>query len=1372
MSSLLRSCKFVRFLAGITRNISFGNGGRPDTLDVGVNHNPNLYRGLAIRALATQQNISLRQDSNLDKSLKRIDQEARRAGRVSKREIDEILEEIKQTRSATSSQSLMVIRCCGNLVPEEHPEVRTKLVQEIWNTLESLGVPMDISHYNALLRVYLENGHKFEPSEFLSQLEKKGVEPNRVTYQRLVAQHCQKGDMDGATKILQVMREKQMPINEAVFNALITGHSQNSDMESARGILSVMKQAGLEPGPETYTALLCGHAKQGDIEAIRAVLTEAESQNIEFLDRDFFDVIFSLSEAGHVQHVDEIMGLLKKRPGFGQECVNIILRLVNIGQEDVGKKLLSMMPASIRQGQDGPEAIPVGSFFVKQLVKANRPVEKVISICEELQNSGANTKACLLALEMALVAGKEQVAYALMHKMKEQGTPLRQHFFWPLLVNQQKKKSVEGLCQVLVEMQKLGVPIKGETIREYVIDALRGSPLDKINLLRSCGVSIGSAAVSVVVSLLENENLAGATEIVSKVSANYPHELIKRPLGKAFGQKKNTDQLVTFIQHAVVSRNSTDEGETEKSSAKSEVVVGDYVIECLINISESRGEVLHSILKGLVDCGLSISVASAEKLQDMLGSELTPEISELLGTLTSGNLEPQAVQGSNLELSANMSIAGLETLYTSLQARGQPTRLIRKNLLIRYCRTKNLEKAEEIKKSLDDENFVHSVGTLALLMDLYASHNKLEEALEVKKIIQERDPDMTLDNGKLVRLALVQMKAGKFEDGLNTLKSTCEHTTEDKSREMFYVSNASFELLNYLAEQKEEEKLKSAMDILIASKAVPINNVLLGCLVKVKLLKDDLPGAMEQFKWCCEQHRATPWKSELTRRLISSEDAASLQKLTDLSTQVHGEVNSLYDLVFAFVECGRIRQARRILETPGLRARTFRMNSACERFCEDGKSSPLEGLLEATKDLHHVDRSNIFLNLLKLYCKNDETDKALDLWTQAQEEDFTPSEEFLSVLGSQLKKHNMEIPFSMPEVVKPIQAESKPIAPRQSAMPRKDAPVQQRERVATSDMETMELRQALRRSDVDKALELKNRIQEKGKLLVLRDYSLLIENLVNKDRVGEAYKITKEMLHNKMFPMTRVFRYLLNKVAAVGDIDGIVELGDFLDDEQKRQVSYDNRLGNAYLFAGKANEYLDMMSANLNNAKSDDDVTKLAEKFPRGSALGILTRHPELTDKLSGIAESFAEKGHPAAFNVLWMHYFASGRYDEAGQIWDKYLSKTKRLMFQHICQQSRRNNDPILCSNLLGLLLPSEYVSAGAKGNVLSCLIDVLVNTEKYEDAVASITASQKDIGLEYINSTALLRLKTALEAQGKVFPFTIPPKRDDDRPVATLAS
>lgn len=53
--------------------------------------------------------------------------------------------------------------------------------------------------------------------------------------------------------------------------------------------------------------------------------------------------------------------------------------------------------------------------------------------------------------------------------------------------------------------------------------------------------------------------------------------------------------------------------------------------------------------------------------------------------------------------------------------------------------------------------------------------------------------------------------------------------------------------------------------------------------------------------------------------------------------QIHGEVNILHDLVLAFVECGRLRQARRILETPGLQARSRRLRDACERYVQVGR---------------------------------------------------------------------------------------------------------------------------------------------------------------------------------------------------------------------------------------------------------------------------------------------------------------------------------------------------------------------------------------------------------------------------------------------------
>lgn len=61
-------------------------------------------------------------------------------------------------------------------------------VDSLWSLFKKYQVPLDVSHYNALLRTYVENERQFSPTEFLSMMESEnGIEPNRVTYQYLIA---------------------------------------------------------------------------------------------------------------------------------------------------------------------------------------------------------------------------------------------------------------------------------------------------------------------------------------------------------------------------------------------------------------------------------------------------------------------------------------------------------------------------------------------------------------------------------------------------------------------------------------------------------------------------------------------------------------------------------------------------------------------------------------------------------------------------------------------------------------------------------------------------------------------------------------------------------------------------------------------------------------------------------------------------------------------------------------------------------------------------------------------------------------------------------------------------------------------------------
>ncbi len=64
--------------------------------------------------------------------------------------------------------------------------------------LRCAGITLDVSYYNLLLSLYLENRHGFMVPQFLEQMKTAGIQPNRVTYQRLIAHYCLGGNMEGA----------------------------------------------------------------------------------------------------------------------------------------------------------------------------------------------------------------------------------------------------------------------------------------------------------------------------------------------------------------------------------------------------------------------------------------------------------------------------------------------------------------------------------------------------------------------------------------------------------------------------------------------------------------------------------------------------------------------------------------------------------------------------------------------------------------------------------------------------------------------------------------------------------------------------------------------------------------------------------------------------------------------------------------------------------------------------------------------------------------------------------------------------------------------------------------------------------------------
>ena len=71
--------------------------------------------------------------------------------------------------------------------------------------------------------------------------------------------------------------------------------------------------------------------------------------------------------------------------------------------------------------------------------------------------------------------------------------------------------------------------------------------------------------------------------------------------------------------------------------------------------------------------------------------------------------------------------------------------------------------------------------------------------------------------------------------------------------------------------------------------------------------------------------------------------------------------------------------------------------------------------MKITRDAFGVDRKMMFNCLLSAYIKTEDADRAGALWTMMQEEEVTPSDNFLRKLGKLLTDKGRNVPFSIPD---------------------------------------------------------------------------------------------------------------------------------------------------------------------------------------------------------------------------------------------------------------------------------------------------------------------------------------------------------------------
>ncbi|KAM7078688.1 leucine-rich PPR motif-containing protein, mitochondrial [Molossus nigricans] len=1296
-----------------------------------------------------------RSASQFDWALMRLDNSVRRTGRIPKTLLQKVFDNTCHSGSPGGNHALLLLRSCGSLLPELKLSERTELAHRIWDKLQKLGTVYDVSHYNALLKVYLQNEHKFSPTDFLSKMEEANIQPNRVTYQRLIAAYCNVGDIEGASKILGFMKSKDLPVTEAVFSALVTGHARAGDMENAENILTVMKEAGIEPGPDTYLALLNAYAEKGDIDHVKQTLEKVEKSDLYLMDRDLLQIIFSFSKAGYPQYVPEILDKITYERRYIPDAMNLILLLVTEKLEDTALQVLLACPIAKEDGLSD-----FGSFFLRHCVTMNTPAEKLKDYCKKLKEAQLHSSSLQFTLQCALLANKTDLAKTLMKALKEEGFPIRTHYFWPLLVGHQKEKNVQGVVEVLKGMHEMGVNPDQETYVNYVFPSF-----DSVKSARAVLQENGCLPESNTFSHAEfkseavNGNLDYVLSFLESNTLPFSFTSLRGSLILAFRRSMNINlwSKITELLYKDGRYCQEPPGPTE--------AVGYFLYNLIDSMSDSevqaKEERLRQYFHQLKEMNVKIPENIYRGIRNLLDSYHVPELIKDVNLL---------VEREKTD-SRKLTSSDLESTLEKLKAENQPIGDVLKQLILVLCSEENMQKALELKAKYESDMVV---GGYAALINLCCRHDNAEDALNLKQEFDRLDSSAVLDTNKYVGLVKVLGKHGKLQDAINILKEMKEKDVLIKDATVL----SFFHILNGAALRGETETVKQLHEAIMTLGLTKPSSNISSPLVTLYLEKDDLPGALKASIDCYEKYKVLPRIHDVLCKLVEKGETDLIQKAMDFVSQEQGEMTMLYDLFFAFLQTGNYKEAKKIIETPGIRARPTRLQWFCDRCISSNQVETLEKLVELTEKLFECDRDQLYYNLLKLYKINGDWKRADAVWNKMQEENIIPRGKTLRLLAEILKNNNQEVPFDVPELwyeeEEPSLNSSAPLVGETSLQKELSNACQrqkskdayniflkaQKQNIVFNSETYNSLIKLLLKDNFTQAMQVKDFAETHIKGFTLNDAanSLLIITQVRRDYLKEALTALKMALDLKQTPSRIAVTRLIQACALKGDLESIQAIQKMVNG-LKDSIGLSNMVFiNNIALAQIKNNNVDVAIENIENMLTSGNQTTETHYFGLAYLFRkvIEERLEPALEKMSIMAERLANQfAVYKPVTDLFLQLVDSGKVDDARALLQRCGAIAEQTpIFVAFCMRSTRTPGKAPTLKSLLELIPELIEKEEVHTSIMKCFVldnDVSSAKTLYENLTA------KNIKLDAL---FLKRYAVLLKNAGEPVPFAEPPE------------
>ncbi|XP_071370521.1 leucine-rich PPR motif-containing protein, mitochondrial-like [Centroberyx affinis] len=511
------------------------------------------------------------------------------------------------------------------------------------------------------------------------------------------------------------------------------------------------------------------------------------------------------------------------------------------------------------------------------------------------------------------------------------------------------------------------------------------------------------------------------------------------------------------------------------------------------NEVQAQEEKLRKFFNQLKAQNIIISGNIYRGIRNLLDSYQVPELIKDVMTLVGPKDQPS--NGSVLADPRVTAIEGkvffLEKKLAELKAENKPLGATLKQVILTLCAEENLERALELKQQHEEEM---TAPCYATLINLCCRHDNVEEALNLKRELSRKDSSVALDASKYIAMIKALSKHGRVEEAVDLLK-------EMKEKEVVLNDinvTMLFHMLNAAAAKGDPATIRQLQDtIFTLGLARPTAN-LCSPLITAYLDSEDLLGALEAAIDCQKRYRCLPRIHDIIVGMVEKGDTELLQRAMDFVSQERGEMTMLYDLFFAFMQTGRYREARKIIETPGLRARPGRLQWYAEKCIAGNQLEALEQMVDVTAKLFECDRDEMYNYILRLCKETNNWQKAEAVWTKMQEENVIPRERTLRTLADILKSNGQEVPFEVPEVWYEQAATTEPAKSPKSASPPPTAPA-----VSVTDYQ-VRLLTLCKRGKAKEAYGMLKEADKKGVVLGPALYDYLIRSLLATGCMEEA----------------------------------------------------------------------------------------------------------------------------------------------------------------------------------------------------------------------------------------------------------------------------